>query len=340
MLDKYYHTKDIYYTREKMLAYMRDELPDFEKRAFEKLLEEDEFLRDAYAGLKMQSIKENHKVFEKIESDIDIITGAKKPRILNLNARTLAVAAMFIIFLTVSFFIINQLNKSQQQKIAGVQAEEYPRPALDARKSDSLLHETLTEVSAPPSEQVAVITQEPVNEALETRDDYREDTNATTAASELRLTEKEKMKEGTVTRDTELLEDATIVTKAEDEESDVHQKSEAAKPANAGATEVRIEVEKMPEFPGGEQALYEFLAKNIKYPALARENGVEGTVYVKFLVDAKGKISDVSLMKGIGSGCDEEAIRVVQKMPRWSPGTLRGEPVDVYYTLPVKFKLM
>jgi periplasmic protein TonB len=98
-------------------------------------------------------------------------------------------------------------------------------------------------------------------------------------------------------------------------------------------------VEQMPDFPGGEKALYEYLQKNIKFPPMARESGITGTVYVRFIVDKKGKISNVALLRGIGGGCDEEAIRVVQKMPDWNPGKQNGMPVPVYFTLPVKFIL-
>jgi periplasmic protein TonB len=98
-------------------------------------------------------------------------------------------------------------------------------------------------------------------------------------------------------------------------------------------------VEQMPDFPGGEQALYKYLQENIKFPPMARESGITGTVYVRFVVDKKGKISNVTLLRGIGGGCDEEAIRVVQNMPNWNAGKQNGIPVPVYFTLPVKFIL-
>jgi len=98
-------------------------------------------------------------------------------------------------------------------------------------------------------------------------------------------------------------------------------------------------VEQMPDFPGGEVELYKYLQENIKYPPMAREAGVTGVVYVRFIVDKKGKISNVTLLRGIGGGCDEEAIRVVKGMPDWNPGKQNGMPVPVYFTLPVKFIL-
>ena len=100
-----------------------------------------------------------------------------------------------------------------------------------------------------------------------------------------------------------------------------------------------ITVQKPPTFPGGEQDLLRFLAENIKYPALARENGIQGTVALSFVINKDGSVSDVGLLKDIGGGCGKEAIRVVQTMPRWSPGEANGHAVKVRFTLPVKFRL-
>ncbi len=98
-------------------------------------------------------------------------------------------------------------------------------------------------------------------------------------------------------------------------------------------------VEEMPSFPGGDQALLEFMGKNTKYPPMARENGLQGIVVVTFVVDEKGNINNVQVLRGIGGGCDEEAIRVVKSMPPWKPGKQRGLPVRVQYNLPFRFTL-
>ena len=98
-------------------------------------------------------------------------------------------------------------------------------------------------------------------------------------------------------------------------------------------------VEEMPSFPGGEQKLMEFVGKNIKYPQIARETGIQGRVFVNFVVEPDGSVSNVSVLRGIGGGCDEEAMRVVKNMPKWKPGKQRGKPVRVQYMLPVNFKL-
>ena len=98
-------------------------------------------------------------------------------------------------------------------------------------------------------------------------------------------------------------------------------------------------VEEMPAYPGGEQKLMEFIAKGIKYPQIARETGIQGRVFVGFVVEPDGSVSNVKVLRGIGGGCDEEAMRVVKSMPKWKPGKQRGKAVRVSYMLPVNFKL-
>jgi protein TonB len=98
-------------------------------------------------------------------------------------------------------------------------------------------------------------------------------------------------------------------------------------------------VEQMPQYPDGEAAMLKFIYDNIKYPAIARDNGVEGTVYIKFIVETDGSVTNVEVIRDIGGGCGEEAKRVVKQFPRWNPGKQRGRPVRVFFNLPVKFKL-
>jgi len=98
-------------------------------------------------------------------------------------------------------------------------------------------------------------------------------------------------------------------------------------------------VEEMPAFPGGEAKLMEYVAKNIKYPQIARETGIQGRVFVGFVVEPDGSISNVKLLRGIGGGCDEEAMRVIKSLAKWKPGKQRGKAVRVSYQIPVVFKL-
>ncbi len=98
-------------------------------------------------------------------------------------------------------------------------------------------------------------------------------------------------------------------------------------------------VEKQPEFPGGEQALLDYIGSNIHYPKKARRKNIQGTVYVSFIVETDGNVSSVRVLRGIGGGCDEEAVRVVTLMPDWKPGYQRGKPVRVQFNLPIRFIL-
>jgi len=98
-------------------------------------------------------------------------------------------------------------------------------------------------------------------------------------------------------------------------------------------------VENDPEFPGGMEALYKYLAQNIKYPQLARDNNITGRVYVTFVVERDGSITGCRVLRDIGGGCGQEAIRVVKSMPKWHPGKQRGKAVRVQFNLPVNFNL-
>lgn len=98
-------------------------------------------------------------------------------------------------------------------------------------------------------------------------------------------------------------------------------------------------VEEMPSFPGGEQEMYRYIGKNIEYPRMAKESGISGRVFVTFVVEKNGAVTDVKILRGIGGGCDEEAIRVIKSMPKWKAGKQRGKPVRVQYRMPIKFTL-
>lgn len=107
----------------------------------------------------------------------------------------------------------------------------------------------------------------------------------------------------------------------------------------AANDKVLEKAEVMPEFPGGEQAMMDFVAKNVQYPQEARDKEISGRVLVGFIVEKDGSIGDVKVVKGIGGGCDEEAVRVVKAMPKWKPGKDKGKPVRVSYMMPFTFKL-
>jgi protein TonB len=145
--------------------------------------------------------------------------------------------------------------------------------------------------------------------------------------------------------DEEELEDVDVDMNAEVNQETV---VEAPKPVVVAKEEV-VEEEKTEEIftiveegaepDGGYDAFYKYVGKQLKYPAQARRMGVEGKVYVQFVVDKDGSITDVKSMKGIGAGCDEEAVRVIQGAPKWKPGKQRGRPVKQRIVMPINFKL-
>lgn len=98
-------------------------------------------------------------------------------------------------------------------------------------------------------------------------------------------------------------------------------------------------VSEMPEFPGGDRGRIEFLASNIKYPQMAKEAGIMGKVYVNFVIDENGNVVEAKLIRGIGGGCDEEAMRVINSMPKWKAGKQNGIAVRVQFSLPIEFTL-
>jgi len=105
------------------------------------------------------------------------------------------------------------------------------------------------------------------------------------------------------------------------------------------ADEVFTIVEQQPDYPGGMSAFYKFVQKKLKYPSQARRMGIEGKVFVQFVVDKQGNITEVKAVRGIGAGCDEEAVRVIKSSPKWKAGKQRGKTVKVRMILPITFKL-
>ena len=95
----------------------------------------------------------------------------------------------------------------------------------------------------------------------------------------------------------------------------------------------------MPEFPGGELAMRKYLADHVQYPEIAKENGLSGKVFVQFVVNQKGEIENVKIARGVDPALDKEAMRVVQSLPKWKPGSQLGKPVRVSFTVPINFQL-
>ncbi len=103
--------------------------------------------------------------------------------------------------------------------------------------------------------------------------------------------------------------------------------------------EIFTVVENMPEFPGGQTALLQYIGKSVKYPVIAQENGIQGRVIVTFTVERDGSIADAKVVRGVDVSLDKEALRVINSMPKWKAGMQRGKPVRVKFTIPVTFRL-
>ena len=121
-----------------------------------------------------------------------------------------------------------------------------------------------------------------------------------------------------------------VVEVVEQKQEEVQEKEEQ---------QVFVVVEEMPEFPGGELALRTFIGKAIVYPTVAQENGIQGKVFVTFVVNKDGSVSNAKIARGVDPSLDAEALRVVATLPKWKPGKQRGVPVRVSYTVPISFKL-
>jgi protein TonB len=102
---------------------------------------------------------------------------------------------------------------------------------------------------------------------------------------------------------------------------------------------IHVIVEKMPEFPGGPAEMNRYLARNIRYPLIAQENGIQGRVYCQFVVNTDGSIVDIKVTRGVEASLDAEAIRVIKSMPKWTPGRQGGKAVRCRFNLPIRFKL-
>lgn len=131
-------------------------------------------------------------------------------------------------------------------------------------------------------------------------------------------------------------DDLVIVSSEIDETNDVLYIPEEIDEIDDDA--IFITPEQMPEFPGGETALFQFLRENVNYPTIASEMGIQGRVYVEFVIDKSGHVTNIKLLKGVDKHLDNEALRVINLMPNWTPGYQGGKAVNVSYRLPINFK--
>jgi len=120
---------------------------------------------------------------------------------------------------------------------------------------------------------------------------------------------------------------------------DVQPLIEATEEEEEDTDEIFLIVEEAPEFPGGTRALYKYLQTHVRYPVIAQENGIQGKVYVKFVVNEVGDVSNAEILRGVDQSLDVEALRVVNSLPKFKPGKQRGRPVKVFYNAQITFQL-
>lgn len=140
--------------------------------------------------------------------------------------------------------------------------------------------------------------------------------------------------------ETEINDELELLDTEADENTEiVYQEIEVEEEVEEESNEVFLIVEQMPVFPGGDEALRKYLAQSVKYPVIAQENGIQGRVFVSFVVNQKGEVTNVKVARPFDPNLDKEAVRVVQSMPKWTPGMQRGKAVKVSYTVPINFVL-
>lgn len=150
--------------------------------------------------------------------------------------------------------------------------------------------------------------------------------------------EEEILEDIEINLDIEMSEDFIPATSVYGEDIE-QQAAPPPPPIKEEIEEVFLVVEEKPEPEGGFKAFYEYIAKKLKYPKAATKTRTQGQVYLQFIIDKDGSITNISVLKGIGMGCDEEAVRVLSSSPKWKPGKQRGHPVKVKVSVPIRFKL-
>ena len=353
-------------TLDAMERYLHGELDLSERKLVEKHLEESPFDREALDGLRKYYPGQNLHDIEELQQGVSqmarkyAITGKRK----SLTPRYWYAAAGIIAILGLSVFMIfmfrNPVNQSQ----------------LAINQTDTMIGtdsiESLSEQkqSVSENELVPVTHQETRIKITEVKMTEEEPDMPDKIIKPVQIQMDEDISEPEAIikmeeAGAEIIDDdvrvesgmvgGVMISDEESYEMEISAHSQKGKSVNNRAnlkmamnaeadtllseSQIFLVVERMPEFPGGEDSLSQYLADNIKYPQMAIENSIQGRVFVTFVIETDSTISDVNVLRGIGYGCDEEAVRVIESMPKWNPGMQRGKPVRVQYNMPVMFSL-
>ncbi len=369
MQNKQHHIN--YSDYQPLLAYLENKLSNEDKIAFEENMAQDEFVSEAIEGLKNLSVEEYKERVTEINRQVTIISKSRKPTAISFKPYHYAVAASLIILIAAAWLFTNNMNKTTKQVadnvVIGNNEEDKKQELIPVEtNTDS----TIEYIENKSSNAIAIEDntfehEAEIAERTNLNDDDLQITSrkeAPPAPPEVVDFETDEFSNVEFNNNRADADDATHYEEKVSASSTAQPstvKKESSKKEKAFSEGVVIEpvetkpeavfenerevsfktVEEIPEFPGGEKKLNEFLASNIHYPEVAKEMNIQGIVYVKFTVNEDGSVSNAEITKGVGFGCDEEVLRIISIMPEWKPAMQNNKPVSVYYTLPVSFKL-
>ena len=376
--------------KEKLFAYLRNELNDAEKLRIEKLIAQDPFLQDAVEGLKNADLNTIDITLNTIFAKVDAATIGQKTNTFSANIRKYAAAASIILLLGMSWVIIDNLNKKQSDgnQIASEQStieadknseafivDDSSDMGSGSAAGDSISMDELNKESEIKSRSKSTMSESQRSVESTYTFDYTEDAKSEkTITTEMIITPPLVVDEGaillsnnatddevkgvdniitagSVTTETVSMEEKTIdsdkdmaaSTKKEKKIKNNASKSDAvtlsdlneAPAARDSLETVYSFVEQMPVFPGGIDSLNEFIFKNLNTDCDADKDCLSGNVFVKFIVNENGSVSNAQIIKPISPQFDQEVLRVISLMPNWTPGKQSGNKVKVWYTLKV-----
>ena len=308
-----------------------------------------ELCNDAYEGLKLVGDPEKlNEIITEINDNLNknLITSentlGRKPVNRHIKQIGLSAAASIIILIGLFFLLKTNQDKSLSENIKELQNFEFV-PTIPLPDTDAVHQQNSKKTTHSFSEDSLQIQKYSTQNELKEEIDSDNDTEIFLADDfdsqeffleaivvSTRQTLNQHANTKSISEDPADAENSQIERVGEiDEEAIITEETES----------IYTVVEEMPEFPQGYEKLSKFLRSNLKYPLTARENGIEGKIFVSFIVEENGNISKVNILRGIGGGCDEEAKRVIESMPDWIPGKQRGKAVKVQFNMPIVFRL-
>lgn len=339
-----------------MESFLAGGLSPDEKMLVQKHLDESPFDREALEGLQKHYSSQNLDEIEELRKSV-ILSTTKLPETgkrIPVSRTYWYAAAGLALLMGISIFMVLMFRPPQNKtELAVLQ----PDTIVDTATATATAvvqedqKQAMSEndiVPAPPSpvKQINIVEDDALAEEKELSTEP-EIVNNEVAIEDVIIVESdlvadEKVVGGIEASDINVQEEYIVTSEMAAQESNGRAMSKMALDSEdevAEESQIFMVVETMPEFPGGEEALYKYLMENIKYPQLNEENAIQLKVYVTFVVEKDGSISDVRVLRGSGSALDEEAIRVIKSMPKWLPGKQRGIPIRVQYNIPISISL-